>query len=501
MRRHVASLHGRLELLGLGRAGLCVLLGVELDETEVQPVVLERQPGVAVRERDVPRGVVVLRAVKPDRRAERLERLRRHHVALRLRRAVALELDGAVLVGAALDVHRDVGGALVRQLARLGGGAEGALGAVELLGGREHRVRLEQDAVGAAVEMDRLVADEARRVRVVDEHLVAHRQEVRVAFDDVGYVALGRALLELEHGCLALRGPALLVRLRDRLELAHLVGDVEVLGVHVAEILVHLAIEWPLGLTHLRLRRVLGQQEHALELGDRCRARCPRAVAPQAVGARPAGAVAGALLGVAAHEAAPRRPRALCALTGAFACAFACALAFAALAAVRALAALAALAAFAAFAGHGAAVVERAGLGGGALLDLARRVAQPHRDLENDVVPLRHQVCTVALALHLEGEQVVELVAHERLLDGRRKLLEHRCEHRVLAVVEERPCDVVRLECRHCEPYLVVGHAPPEVDRRLEARLRALHLERVRRRDLLEQLGDERDARLDEIDV
>ena len=353
--------------------------------------------------------------MKPDRRAERLERLRRHHVALRLRRAVALELDGAVLVRAAFDVHRDLGRALVRQLARLGGGAESALGAVELLGGREHRVRLDQDAVGTAVEVDRLVADEARRVRVVDEHLVAHRQEIFVAFDYVSDVALGGALLELEHGCLALCGPALLVRLRDRLELAHLVRDVEVLGVHVAEVLVHPAVERPLGLAHLGVRRVLGHQEHALELGDRGRARCPRAVAPQAVGARPAGALAGVLLGVAAHVAAPRRPRALRALAAL--AAFAAFAAFAALAAVRAFAALASLAALAAFAGHGAAVVERAGLGGGALLDLARRVAQPHRDLEDYVVPFRHQVCTVALALHLEGEQVVELVAHERLLD------------------------------------------------------------------------------------
>ena len=62
----------------------------------------------------------------------------------------------------------------MRQLTRLGGGAESALGQVYRLGGREHCFRLEQDAVGAAVEMDRLVADEARRVRIVDEHLVAH---------------------------------------------------------------------------------------------------------------------------------------------------------------------------------------------------------------------------------------------------------------------------------------------------------------------------------------
>ena len=41
-----------------------------------------------------------------------------------------------------------------------------------------------------------------------------------MAFDDVRYVALRRALLELEHGRLALCGPALLFRLRDRLEFA-----------------------------------------------------------------------------------------------------------------------------------------------------------------------------------------------------------------------------------------------------------------------------------------
>ena len=126
------------------------------------------------------------------------------------------------------------------------------------------------------------------------------------------------------------------------------------------------------------MRRVLEQRENAGELGDRGRSRRARTVSPQAVGARPAWALTSALLEIAAHEAAPRRPRALRALTCAFACAFACALAFAAFAAVRAFAALAALAALAAaFACHGAAVVERAGLGGDACLDLTRRVSQP----------------------------------------------------------------------------------------------------------------------------
>ena len=115
---------------------------------------------------------------------------------------------------------------------------------------------------------------------------------------------------------------------------------------------------------------------------------------------------------VAADVAAPRRPRALRALAGAFA------LAFAALAAISSFAALAALAALAAaFACHGSSEVERARLGHDALGYFAVHVAQPHGDLENEVVPLWHQVSAVSLALHLEGEQIVELVAHERLLD------------------------------------------------------------------------------------
>ena len=139
----------------------------------------------------------------------------------------------------------------MRQLARLGGGAEGALGPVERRRGREHRVRLEQGAVGAAVEVDRLVAREARRVGLVDVHELSQREEVRVAFDDAGYVALGRVELQLEHRGFALGCPAaLFLGLGNGLDLAHLVWDVEVLGVHVAEVLVHRAVERPLGLAH-----------------------------------------------------------------------------------------------------------------------------------------------------------------------------------------------------------------------------------------------------------
>ena len=73
-----------------------------------------------------------------------------------------------------------------------------------------------------------------------------------MTLDDVGDGALGRALLELEHrGLFALGGPALLLRFGDGLELAHLVCDVVVLGVRVAEVLVHPAAERPLGLPNL----------------------------------------------------------------------------------------------------------------------------------------------------------------------------------------------------------------------------------------------------------
>ena len=226
-------------------------LGFQFGEAEDEAVVLEREPRGAVGERDVPGDVVVLRAVQADHGSLCFERLRGHHVALRRRRAVALEFDRVVLVRAALDVQLDGGRAFMRQLARLGGGAESALGPVERRRGREHRVRLEQGAVGAAVEVERLVAREARRVGLVDVHELSQREEVRVAFDDAGHVALGHVEFQFEHRGFALGRPAFLLGLGDGLDLAHLVWDVEVLGVHVAEVLVHRATERPLGLAHL----------------------------------------------------------------------------------------------------------------------------------------------------------------------------------------------------------------------------------------------------------